>query len=715
LLALVLGVITGVFFGEIVAPLKALGDAFIKLLQITVIPYISVALITGLGILKPSEVKKIAVTGGSILLMLWTASVALVMILPISYPDWPARSLFQQSSIVAGTPPDFLQLYIPSNPFFSLANGIVPAVVVFSVMVGLALTGVKNKDALLVPLTTLAEILSKITSYIAKLAPYGVFALIANTTGTIGLDDLARLQVYIVVAVLMLMILGLWLLPGLVSCLTPLGHFEVLRRLRTPLITAFATGSSLVVLPMLADICKELIIEARERWVFAEDEEDIESSVDVLIPTFYSFPTMGGVMSLGFVLFAGWYIGSPVSLQNYPSLVFGGFASLFGGTALAIPFALSLAELPRELFQLFISTDVIVSRFGTFVSIMHYATIALIGTFALKNLTRLRVWRLVSVLSIGLLLFTAALGGVKAFYTYVVVVPYTKDDYLKSLQHLGEPQQAIVHRTPPDALYESTSPRTLTEIKDSGSLRVCYAAGNYPLSYFNASDELVGFDVEMAHRFAARLELTIEFVPLNRLEGTQKLSSGHCDVVFNSLALDLTRTDVVAHTDPFGSITVAFIVPVSRRDDFLTWSDVRRQGEITIKTAAFQNLSSQIGARIPQAETVRLASFEEQTEYFESGGAETDTFLDTAEEGAAWTILYPRFTVVVPKPVIQLPSVYLVALDNPSVLRAMNEWLLIEKSTGGIDEMYDFWVQGKTQQVQPPRWSVVRDVLGWVD
>ena len=45
----------------------------------------------------------------------------------------------------------------------------------------------------------------------------------------------------------------------------------------------------------------------------------------------------------------------------------------------------------------------------------------------------------------------------------------------------------------------------------------------------------------------------------------------------------------------------------------------------------------------------------------------------------------------------------------------MNEWLLIENGTGGIDELYDYWVEGKTGQVQPPRWSVIRDVLGWID
>ena len=131
--------------------------------------------------------------------------------------------------------------------------------------------------------------------------------------------------------------------------------------------------------------------------------------------------------------------------------------------------------------------------------------------------------------------------------------------------------------------------------------------------------------------------------------------------------------------------------------------------------SAYQILAGELMDRAPQANAVRISTFEEQVQYFETGGKEWDAFFDAAEEGAAWTVLYPLFAVAVPRPVVQLPTVYLVAPDRPALLRAMNEWLLIEKATGGIDEIYDYWVQGETGQIQPPRWSVIRDVLGWID
>ena len=717
LLALAIGALTGLFLGQIVAPLKVVGDAFIKLLQITVLPYISVALITGLGRLDFAEVKQLALKGGAILAMLWAMAITLVLLVPVAFPDWPSRSLFDKSSIETNAAPDFLQLYIPSNPFFSLANGIVPAIVVFSIMIGLALTGAKNKAVLIEPLAVVGEALAKVTGFVARLAPYGVFSLIAYTTGTMSFADLARLQVYIVIAVTLLSIVGLWLLPALISSVTPLRHTEILKRLRTPLVTAFATGSSLVVLPMLAEICKEMIDENRPQGPLGpveDDEEETASFVDVLIPTFFSFPTMGAVISLGFVLFAGWYIGSPVTGGSYPSVLSGGFASLFGGTALAIPFTLSLAELPRELFQLFLSTDVIVSRFGTLVSVMHYGTIALIGTFAIERLAHPRPWPLLRVAVITVFLVGGSLIGVRAFYTHVVVVSYTKDQFLRGLHNLRTSQPATVYRAPPSLPpgAEPSGPRSVAAIRESGVLRACYGAGNYPLSFFNSKGELVGFDIEMAHRFAARLDVSIQFVPAHT---QQDLATGYCDVLFNSLALDLDRVDRLAHTAPFNTITVAFLVPDRQRDDFATWNRVRAQGDIALAVSAFQTFPREVWSRVPNAETVQFQSFAEQEQHFESGGQGAAAVVDSAEEGAAWTILFPLFSVVVPRPVVQLPVVYAIAPDSPSLLRTINEWLMIEKATGGIDEIYDYWIRGDTERVRPPRWSVIRDVLGWVD
>jgi Na+/H+-dicarboxylate symporter len=63
---------------------------------------------------------------------------AVVLLAPLTFPKWPSASFFSTSQVETTPPVDFLQLYIPANPFHSLANTIVPAIVVFSVLIGLA-------------------------------------------------------------------------------------------------------------------------------------------------------------------------------------------------------------------------------------------------------------------------------------------------------------------------------------------------------------------------------------------------------------------------------------------------------------------------------------------------------------------------------------------------------------------------------------------------
>jgi hypothetical protein len=150
-------------------------------------------------------------------------------------------------------------------------------------------------------------------------------------------------------------------------------------------------------------------------------------------------------MALSFVLFAGWYIGSDVSVANYLTLIFVGLPSLFGGTLLAVPFLLDLLKLPYDLFQVFVAIDVVNTRFGTLLAVMHYAVIGVIGSIAVVGRLRLPWVPLLRFVLTSTALIAAVLIGVRAFYTYVVVAPYTKAEALKGLHFLHSPQPATVY------------------------------------------------------------------------------------------------------------------------------------------------------------------------------------------------------------------------------------------------------------------------------
>jgi Na+/H+-dicarboxylate symporter/ABC-type amino acid transport substrate-binding protein len=714
LFGLVLGIAVGIFFGEMAGFLKIGGDAFIALLQITVIPYVMVALITSVGRLTLSQAKALGVKAGSILLVLWGLGVVFVLLAPLAFPNWPAATFFSASAIEDVKRVDFLQLYIPANLFAALANATVPAIVVFSLLFGLALISVPGKERILDLLSTAGDALMGINAFVGRLAPYGVFAITANAAGTIDVADLGRLQVFIVVYVVLALILSLWVVPGLIAALTPLRIGAVLRTFRGPLVTAFATGNVLIVLPVLAADSKRLIGEASSTGKPTEQEE---SSVDILIPASYPFPTLGVILALMFVLFGGWYVGTGVAFTQYPTLVVAGLATLFGGTILSLPFLFDLLRLPADLFQVFLTVDVIGSRFGTLLAGMHIIAVALIGTYALCGSVRIRPAPLLRLVLITVALTGGGLFGVRAFYTWGYVAPYTKAQILSGL-HLSEaPPPRRVFREPlPEEAEQSHVPLGPDRIKQRGVLRVCYTPDEYPLSFFNAAGELVGFDVEMAHRFARALDTALEFRPVGSIEEARvRLDSGYCDVLMSLIGIAPDRIDDFAMTAPILHTPVGMIMKDHLRTRFRTWDAIREMKDLRVATANNPSARAFLRRLLPQATPVPYEDMRQLERMLAAGAPDIDAIAMFAEEAAAWTIRYPQFSFVPPTPVVRIPTGYAVARANTDLLRYLDTWLLTANLNGTVDQFYRYWMLVQVKHTQSPRWSVIRDVLGWIE
>ncbi len=713
LIGLVLGVAVGVFFGEMVAFLQVVGRAFIMLLQMTVVPYIALSLIVGLGRLSLDQAKNLALKGGAVLVTLWIIGIALILLIPLSFPSWPSASFFSESLAEEPAPIDFLALYIPANPFSSLANTVVPAIVLFCILVGVALIGVQQKGTLLDALSSIVEALMRVTGFVVKLAPLGVFAITASAAGTINFEELGRLQVFPVSYIVLSLILCFWILPGLVTTITSLRYVDIIRSLRTPLITAFATGNLLIVLPILVEQCKELLAANEETDGSRTDE--VKASVDVLVPTSFNFPHLANLLSLSFVLFAGWYIGTPLSVTDYPVVSLAGLASLFGGTVLAIPFLLDLLRLPSDLFELFLTVDVLGSRFGALVAVMHIFVIAVIGASALARTTRLRPMALLRFSVISVVLIAGGLLGVRMLYSHVLVVPYTKNQALAGLNLLRQPHDRVmVFKTQPAGAVGQSS--TYSEIRSRGNLRVCYTPDIYPTSFFNAAGELVGFDIEMAHSLARRLDLGLILRPVEGIKSyPDRLNSGYCDIGMSAFPIAPENVSLVVMTVPITNFTAGFIVRDHLRDDFTTWDKIKNQDKLRIAFVDTSFARQFIRTRLPRATLAPLRRQADFKQHFESRTDEVDAVITPAEIGAAWTVLYPHFKMVVPRPVVSAAVGYSIPNGRPRLLRVVNAWLLQAKHSGEIHALHEYWVQGRTREVEPPRWSIVRNVLQWVD
>jgi proton glutamate symport protein len=718
LIGLVLGIVAGVFFGEMVRPLRIVGQAFVMLMQVAVTPYIVVSLITALAELTLEDAKSLALKAGAVILGLWCIGIAVLLLTPLAFPDWPSASFFSTSLLEEAEPIDFLHLYIPANPFASLANGVIPAIVVFSVLIGVGLIRKKNKQALLEPLSAVAAALLAVAGFVARLAPYGVFALTASAAGTLNLEEIDRIQVYLVVYMTMAIILSFWVLPALVTTVTPLRYADMMRALRGPMITAFAVGSVLIVLPLLAAECRKLM-GAGQAPENPSESNEARSTVEVLIPTAYNVPSLGSMLSLVFVLFAGWYIGSVVPFSDYPLLIGAGSASLFGGPIVAIPFLLDLLRLPHDLFQLFVTMDVLGSRFGSLVAVITIGTIAVIGAHALQGNVRLRSLPLLRFATITAVLLAGALIGVREFYTYIVVAPYTKDEALRGLHLLADPQPATVFANlPPGREATAKGPAGVTEIRARGVLRACYHTDDFPYSFINADGDLVGFDIELVHRVAQSLDLPIEFLPVKgegKADAAHLLDAGVCDLYASTMAISPRRIGEFTMTNPVYTSSVGFVVPDHARHSFQHWETIRQLGaSVRIGVPGNPEAIEFAKSVMPNAVLVPLHSLNDQRRILESDSPNVDAIASLSEEGAAWALLYPHFTLAVPKPVVFTPQAIGVARGNASLVEMLDAWITAEKARGTVEALYRYWLLGEAaKSARPPRWSVIRNVLGW--
>ena len=323
-------------------------------------------------------------------MLLWALTLALVFLSPLALPSGKGGAFFSAAPQEAEHPIDWVGLYIPANPFNALANNVVPAVVVFAVLAGIALMGMKDKQALLRPLAVFNEAMSRIGTMVTKTTPYGIFAIAANAAATLRLDEFERLQGYLLVYGGLACLLTFWLLPGLVAATTHVRRRAtdpLPRRRRSSRPSSRRTSSS---------CCRRSSRTRARSWPTAAQGDQTESElVDVLVPTSFNFPHSAKLLSLSFVPFVAWYAGLRLDLSLYPTLAGAGLLAVFGSINTAIPFMLDLARLPADLFQLFVVSGVLNSRFGSMAATMHTLTIAILGTCLITGRVRIERPRLV--------------------------------------------------------------------------------------------------------------------------------------------------------------------------------------------------------------------------------------------------------------------------------------------------------------------------------
>ena len=711
LIGLLSGVVVGLFLGEHAAIFNVAADGFVKLLQMTVLPYIMLSIVTSLGSLSFAEVRTLGLRGGAVLVGLWCLALLFTFLIPLAFPVLETASFFSTTLLEQRRPFNFVELFIPSNPFYALSNNIVPAVVFFFIFFGVAMIGVERKQLALDVFNIAKEALSKATKFVVSLTPYGVFAIAANTAGTLNVDQIARIQVYLITYTIVALLVALWVLPGLVSALTPFSYKEVLGPTRDALITAFVAADLFIVLPILIQACNELL----ERHRLVDDRT--RALPDVIVPTSFNFPHTGKLLSISFILFAGWFADAAVPVSDYPRLALTGLLTFFGSLNAAVPFLLDLFHIPADTFQLFLATGVINSRFGSLLAAVHTVSITLLGSAAIVGSLHFNMARIARYLCFTAVLTALMIGGLRLVFNHTVAGSFAGQELVYSMRPLMTSGDArLIQQTDLDNNTAAPPGSLIDTITKRGILRVGVFADRLPFVFTTRDGHLVGFDVEMAQLLARDLGVKVEFIQMQEVGARvpRALATAQVDLVMTGFPVTAPRASQILFSEPYLDETLAFVVKDELRQTFSNWAAIRELGDFSVAIPELPYFIGAIKARAPALKLSVLNSMKQ----IEAGLAKGsyDAVVLPAERGSVLSLLYPKYAVVVPEPgTVRIPLAYPVARRDKDFAAFLNTWIELKRRDGTIDALYGHWILGKQAGKRQPRWSIMRNVLHWVD
>lgn len=703
------GLALGLFIGEYAASLKVVGNIYVGLLQMTVLPYIVVSLITNIGRMSFAEARVLAGKGLVVILCLWGIGAASVFILGLAFPTYSTGAFFSTSLIESPKQIDFMSLFVPSNPFRSVTFNFVPAVVLFCILFGVAAIGVKNKHTLLDHFDLMAQILRRMNGFIIKLTPLGLFAIAASAAGTLTLQEFGRLQGYLLTYTMGVLFLAGWVLPMTIAACTRFTYLDVLSASKNALITAFILNSTFVVIPMLIESVNQLFAQ------YADKEESAEARPEFIIPLGYPFPDIGRILALIFIPFATWFYTGTVSMTSYAFILPVGLVLSFGNIVTTIPFLLDVQELPADIFQLFLMSGVWASRVGDFMATMHLFTFTILTTAAIRGWLRIRWSRIFLTTVISVLMAVLIITGIHLYLNFRFKDSYRKDQIITNMQLLeGQVEAVQLPRSEPNPVKLNSNQSRLDRIKQRGILRVGYNPDRLPFSYRNPKGELVGFDVDLAHHLAFDLGVTIEFVPYVWQDLEKALDQDHFDLAISGIKATLSQSERILFSDDYLTVNTGLLVEEHRRKEFGSLDSIRKLDSVRVGVIKDGLLFAQrVHKEFDNVEVVELPT--EQI-FFEGKGTNLDALLTTAEGGAAWTLIYPRYAIVSPlDPPNRVPLVLGLAERDPKFEEYLNNWIRLNRLNGTIDELVNHWIYGRTAVKKKPRWSVMRNVLHWVE
>lgn len=387
LIGLVLGVAVGaIFFGNenVSTYLQPIGDIFLNLIKMIVVPIIVSTLI--IGVAGTGDMKKLGRLGGKTLIYFeLITTVAIVVGILAANVFQPGVGVNMNelektdiSSYVDTTEAQeekstfqILVDIVPKNVIDAMAQGDMLSIIFFSVLFGLGVAAIGERGKpVLAFFQGVADAMFWVTNLVMKFAPFGVFALIGVTVSKFGIESLIPLG-KLALLVYGAMIFFVVVVLGLTAKIFGFNIFHVIKVIKGELLLAFSTSSSETVLPRLVDKTEKM-----------GAPRDIVSFV---IPTGYSFNLDGSTLyqAIAAIFIAQMY-GIDLSLMDQITLVLvlmvtsKGIAGVPGVSFVVLLATLGTVGIPLEGLAFIAGIDRILDMARTAVNVVGNTLAALV-------------------------------------------------------------------------------------------------------------------------------------------------------------------------------------------------------------------------------------------------------------------------------------------------------------------------------------------------
>jgi Na+/H+-dicarboxylate symporter len=259
LFAMLMGIGFGVVFKDNVSYIAPIGQVYVKLIKMIVIPLVTATIISSItSIEDPLKLKKIgSKTIGWLLFTTAIASIIGIIIATLLDPgagiQFTKDASFKAREIPAFK--DVLLDMIPANPVSDMAQGKIIPTIIFSIFIAIAIS-IENikKPQVVKPLkdffTSFSQVMFRVTKMVLKITPYGVLGLMASVSSEYGISTLLPLG-KVVIAVYLACLLQILLVHGsllvFVAKVNPLTFFK---NIYPAQVVAFSSTSSYGTLPV---------------------------------------------------------------------------------------------------------------------------------------------------------------------------------------------------------------------------------------------------------------------------------------------------------------------------------------------------------------------------------------------------------------------------------------------------------------------------------